>query len=62
MDIKEALKEFARVLKPGGRTVVVDLCAPQKWRSMPARVFLPFFRLLFCLSERKLEPKEDQPF
>lgn len=28
MDIKEALKEFTRVLKPGGRAVVVDLCAP----------------------------------
>lgn len=47
MDIKEALKEFTRVLKPGGRTVVVDLYAPQKWRSMLARIFLPLFRLLF---------------
>ena len=53
-DIKEALKEFTRVLKPGGRTVVVDLYAPQKWRSMPARIFLPLFRVFFLFAGKNV--------
>ena len=53
-DIREALQEFARVLKPGGRAVVVDLCAPQKWRSIPARILLPLFRVGLRFAGRKL--------
>lgn len=54
MDIKEALKEFTRVLKPGGRTVVVDLYAPRKWRSMPARILLPLFRVFFIFAGKNV--------
>lgn len=54
MDIREALQEFMRVLKPVGRAVVVDLCAPQKWRSMPARILLPLFRVGLRLAGRNV--------
>ncbi len=53
-DIREALQEFIRVLKPGGRAVVVDLCAPQKWRSMPVRILLPLFRVGLRLAGRNV--------
>jgi ubiquinone/menaquinone biosynthesis C-methylase UbiE len=55
IDIRRALKEFARVLKPGGRTVVVDLYAPQKWRSLPARIFLPLFRVFFLFAGKNVK-------
>jgi ubiquinone/menaquinone biosynthesis C-methylase UbiE len=53
-DIRETLRGFMRVLKPGGRAVVVDLCAPRKWRSIPARVLLPLFRVGLLLAGRKV--------
>ena len=54
IDIKEALEEFERVLKPWGRTVIVDLYAPKKWRSVPARIFLPLFRVFFLFAGRNV--------
>jgi ubiquinone/menaquinone biosynthesis C-methylase UbiE len=53
-DIREALREFMRVLEPRGRAVVVDLCAPRKWRSIPAKILLPLFRVGLLLAGRKV--------
>jgi ubiquinone/menaquinone biosynthesis C-methylase UbiE len=53
-DIRRALQEFMRVLKSGGRAVVVDLCAPRKWRTMPARILLPLFRVGLLLASRNV--------
>lgn len=52
--VKEALAEFTRVLKPGGRAVVVDLCAPEKWRSGLARMLMPLVRALFPFASSKV--------
>jgi len=53
-DIREALWDSMRVLKPGGRAVVVDLCAPRRWRSMPAKILLPLFKVGLLLAGRKM--------
>ncbi len=40
MDSEKALLEFERVLKPGGRIVIADICAPEKWRTFFGKIFV----------------------
>ncbi len=40
MDIEKTLLEFERVLKPGGRIVIADICAPEKWRTFFGKIFV----------------------
>jgi len=61
-DIESALSEFMRVLKSRGKVVIVDLYAPEKWRSLPAKIIVPIFKLFFmCKKEMKAE-KESKLF
>ena len=55
--IERALSEFMRVLKPRGRVVITDLYAPERWRSLSAKIVMPIFKLLFM---RKKEMKAEK--
>ncbi len=57
MNINKALSEFTRVLKPKGRIVIVDIYAPEKWRSALGKVITPFLRFAFSFSKYKAETK-----
>lgn len=61
-DIKSALSEFMRVLKSRGKVVIVDLYAPEKWRSLPAKIIMPIFRLFFMRKKEMKAEKESKLF
>jgi ubiquinone/menaquinone biosynthesis C-methylase UbiE len=56
-NIERALSEFMRVLRPRGRVVITDLYAPERWRSLSAKIVMPIFKLLFT---RKKEMKAEK--
>lgn len=43
MKIEKALREFKRVIKPGGIIVIADICVPVKWRSLFGKLLAFFF-------------------
>jgi ubiquinone/menaquinone biosynthesis C-methylase UbiE len=57
-DIKNALNEFIRVLKPKGRICIVDLYAPEKWKSIPAKMIMPLFKL-FLMRKKKMSAERE---
>ncbi len=59
-DIKNTLSEFMRVLKSGGRVIIVDLYAPEKWRSKPAKIIMPIFKLFFMHKKTMKAEKESK--
>ncbi len=61
-NIKNALSEFMRVLKPTGRVVIVDLYAPEKWRTLPAKIIMPVFKLFFIRKKKMRAEKESKIF
>lgn len=40
MKIENALREFERVVTPGGRIVIADICAPEKWRTFFGKILV----------------------
>lgn len=56
--IKSALNEFIRVLKPKGRICLVDLYAPEKWKSLPAKMIMPVFKL-FLMCKKKMSAERE---
>jgi len=59
-EIKNTLSEFMRVLKLKGRVVIVDLYAPEKWRSLPAKIIMPLFKLFFMRKKKMGAEKESK--
>jgi ubiquinone/menaquinone biosynthesis C-methylase UbiE len=56
-DIRKALAEFIRVLKPKGRIVIADIYAPEGWRSVPGKLMAPVFQFAFRFRKYKAETK-----
>ena len=56
-DIKKALVEFVRVLKPNGRIVIADIYAPEGWRSVLGKLMAPVFQFAFRFRKYKAETK-----
>jgi len=56
-NIKKALVEFIRVLKPKGRIVIADIYAPEKWRSVLGKLMAPVFQFAFRFRKYKAETK-----
>lgn len=50
MDIEKAISEFRRTLKPGGKIVIADICAPEKWRSPLGKIITPLMQ--FTISRK----------
>jgi len=46
MDIEKAISEFRRTLKPGGKIVIADICAPEKWRSPLGKMITPLMQFI----------------
>lgn len=44
------MNEFIRVLKPDGKIVIADICAPEKWRTLSGKILM---FLVLCLSVAK---------
>ncbi len=61
-NIKNALNEFIRVLKPTGRICIVDLYAPDRWRLLLARVITPLFKLFLMRKKKMRAEKESKLF
>ena len=58
-NIKKALVEFVRVLKPKGRIVIADIYAPEKWRSVLGKLMAPVFQFAFRFRKYKAETKSN---
>jgi len=56
-NIKKALVEFVRVLKPNGRIVIADIYAPERWRSVFGKLMAPVFQFAFRFRKYKAETK-----
>lgn len=52
MDVPRLLAEMARVLRPGGRLVMADVCATMFWRSLLGRIMLRALLFFYSLSLR----------
>jgi ubiquinone/menaquinone biosynthesis C-methylase UbiE len=61
-DIKSALNEFIRVLKPKGRICIVDLYAPEKWKSLPAKMIMLLFKLFLMCKKKMSAERESKLF
>lgn len=60
MDVPRLLAEVARVLKPGGRFVMADVCATPFWRSLPGQVLLRSLLVYYGWKVRRAPPHEEQ--
>jgi ubiquinone/menaquinone biosynthesis C-methylase UbiE len=58
-NIKKAVIEFVRVLKPKGRIVIADIYAPEKWRSVLGKLMAPVFQFAFRFRKYKAETKSN---
>jgi ubiquinone/menaquinone biosynthesis C-methylase UbiE len=48
-----------RVLKSGGRVVIVELYAPEKWRSLSGKIFMPIFLKLFFMHKKEMKAEKE---
>ncbi len=58
MTIKKVLGEFKRVLKPEGRIVIADICAPAIWRTWWGKFFSYFFLRILSLKKKYRSEKK----